>query len=46
MGFDTFINFFLNLFAFGVQLLIIDKGWNFGGDLFPSFLLAKVVSYG
>ena len=32
---------FFFLFAFGVQfsrIIIIDKGWGFGGDLLPSFL--------
>ena len=32
MGFDTIF-----LFTFGVLLIIIDKGWGFGGDLLPLF---------
>ena len=30
---------YLFLFIFGVQLVMIDKGWGFGGDLLPSLYL-------
>ena len=41
MGFDTFLKVYFTRLC--VQLVIIYKGWDFGGNLLPYYIFAQVV---